>query len=235
MSTTPEHFPTETEGLPEARPSELVELADGDEFDLRIAPVAKQLGDDDCADAGLQRLDPRADPEGAGGLRDRRQRREPGRHGGDRPLARPAAREPLRRHPRDPGARSRSASASRPGSRSRTRASTGTTRTSARTTARRWGSTATSSSSPPTPTTGRPANREAAPDARRHPARGRQGRAVQPRRDDALGDGPLRRRAAGERRDGSLADGAGSARSCASTSPTPPTPACSRSRCRARG
>jgi FtsP/CotA-like multicopper oxidase with cupredoxin domain len=39
-----EHFPTEIEGLPEARGSEVVELDDGDRFDLRIAPVAKQLG-----------------------------------------------------------------------------------------------------------------------------------------------------------------------------------------------
>jgi FtsP/CotA-like multicopper oxidase with cupredoxin domain len=45
MSSTSHHFPTETEGLPEARPPELVELADGDRFDLRIAPVAKRLGD----------------------------------------------------------------------------------------------------------------------------------------------------------------------------------------------
>jgi FtsP/CotA-like multicopper oxidase with cupredoxin domain len=43
MSTF-EHFPTEIAGLPETRPPETVELADGDEFDLRIAPVAKQLG-----------------------------------------------------------------------------------------------------------------------------------------------------------------------------------------------
>jgi FtsP/CotA-like multicopper oxidase with cupredoxin domain len=43
MSTS-EHFPTETEGLPEARRSEHVELDDSDRFDLRIAPVAKQLG-----------------------------------------------------------------------------------------------------------------------------------------------------------------------------------------------
>ena len=35
--------------------------------------------------------------------------------------------------------------------------------------------------------------------ARRHPAGGRQGRAVQPLRDDLRGDGPLRRRAAGRR------------------------------------
>jgi len=44
MSTTPDHFPTDVAGLPEAGTSELVELSDGDEFDLRIAPVAKQLG-----------------------------------------------------------------------------------------------------------------------------------------------------------------------------------------------
>ena len=37
MSTT-DRFPTETEGLQEATPSETVELADGQEFDLRIAP-----------------------------------------------------------------------------------------------------------------------------------------------------------------------------------------------------
>jgi FtsP/CotA-like multicopper oxidase with cupredoxin domain len=46
MSTVPDHFPTEVAGLPEARASELVELADGDQFDLRIAPVAKRLGDE---------------------------------------------------------------------------------------------------------------------------------------------------------------------------------------------
>jgi FtsP/CotA-like multicopper oxidase with cupredoxin domain len=45
MSTTSEHFPTDTAGLPRARAPETVELADGDEFDLSIAPVVKQLGD----------------------------------------------------------------------------------------------------------------------------------------------------------------------------------------------
>src|SRR5690242_8493980 len=45
MSTTSDHFPTEVAGLPEARATELVELVDADRFDLRIAPVAKQLGD----------------------------------------------------------------------------------------------------------------------------------------------------------------------------------------------
>src|SRR4029453_4130901 len=38
-------FPTSTEGLPECRPSPIVELRDGDTLDLRIAPVVKQLGD----------------------------------------------------------------------------------------------------------------------------------------------------------------------------------------------
>ena len=42
---TSDQFPTDPAGLPEAHTSELVELADGDEFDLRIAPVAKRLGD----------------------------------------------------------------------------------------------------------------------------------------------------------------------------------------------
>src|SRR5215210_440160 len=38
-------FPRETEGLPEARNTELVELADGDEFELEIVPVKKRIGD----------------------------------------------------------------------------------------------------------------------------------------------------------------------------------------------
>src|SRR3954454_1199376 len=43
MSTS-EHFPTEIEGLPEARRTEIVELSNGDQFDLHIAPVTKRLG-----------------------------------------------------------------------------------------------------------------------------------------------------------------------------------------------
>src|SRR5215207_5314568 len=46
MSITPDHFPTEVEGLPEAHAPERVQLADGDEFDLRIGPVAKRIGGD---------------------------------------------------------------------------------------------------------------------------------------------------------------------------------------------
>jgi FtsP/CotA-like multicopper oxidase with cupredoxin domain len=42
---TIDQLPTTTEGLPEARETELVELADGDEFDLEITPVRKRIGD----------------------------------------------------------------------------------------------------------------------------------------------------------------------------------------------
>jgi FtsP/CotA-like multicopper oxidase with cupredoxin domain len=38
-------FPSATEGLPDARRPEVVELSDGDEFDLEIVPVRKQIGD----------------------------------------------------------------------------------------------------------------------------------------------------------------------------------------------
>jgi len=46
MSITPDHFPTEVEGLPEAHAPERVQLSDGDEFNLRIGPVAKRIGHD---------------------------------------------------------------------------------------------------------------------------------------------------------------------------------------------
>jgi FtsP/CotA-like multicopper oxidase with cupredoxin domain len=38
-------LPTETQGLPAAARPEIVELSDGDSFDLEIAPVAKRIGD----------------------------------------------------------------------------------------------------------------------------------------------------------------------------------------------
>ena len=43
--TQADQFPTDATGLPESRAPELVELSDGDHFHLRIAPVAKRLGD----------------------------------------------------------------------------------------------------------------------------------------------------------------------------------------------
>jgi FtsP/CotA-like multicopper oxidase with cupredoxin domain len=41
----PDHFPTETTGLPACRRPEIVELSDGAALDLEIGPVAKRLGD----------------------------------------------------------------------------------------------------------------------------------------------------------------------------------------------
>jgi FtsP/CotA-like multicopper oxidase with cupredoxin domain len=40
-----QELPTDTTGLPEAARSEVVELADGDQIELDIAPVAKRIGD----------------------------------------------------------------------------------------------------------------------------------------------------------------------------------------------
>ena len=45
MSNGADHFPREATGLAEAEAPRMVELGDGDEFELRIAPVAKQLGE----------------------------------------------------------------------------------------------------------------------------------------------------------------------------------------------
>jgi FtsP/CotA-like multicopper oxidase with cupredoxin domain len=45
MSTQADQFPTETSGLVEAQEPEVIELEDGEEFELRIAPVVKQIGD----------------------------------------------------------------------------------------------------------------------------------------------------------------------------------------------
>ena len=44
-ASTTDHFSTETAGLPACVDSELVEVPAGDVFELRIAPVTKQLGD----------------------------------------------------------------------------------------------------------------------------------------------------------------------------------------------
>ena len=46
MNRTPDRFPTAVDGLPEAHAPEHVELADGEQYELRIAPVAKRIGDD---------------------------------------------------------------------------------------------------------------------------------------------------------------------------------------------
>ena len=41
-----EAFPTSTEGLPEAAPPPVIDLADGETTELRIGPVTKQIGDE---------------------------------------------------------------------------------------------------------------------------------------------------------------------------------------------
>ena len=46
MPTDTSPFPTETEGLPEPVGSEIVEPGEGTPYELRIAPVAKRIGDD---------------------------------------------------------------------------------------------------------------------------------------------------------------------------------------------
>ena len=151
-----DHFPTDATGLPEARASELVELSDGDSSRSADRSGRQATGRRDGPDAGLQRVDPRTDLEGAGGLGGHRRRREPGRHGRHGSLAWAAAGEPLRRNARDAARRWRWARGSPRASRSPIRGCTGTTRISARTTGRRWACTATCSSSRPTRTTGRP-------------------------------------------------------------------------------
>src|SRR4051812_35935328 len=40
-----EAFPTDPTGLPAARPTELIELADGQVFEMSIEPIAKQIGE----------------------------------------------------------------------------------------------------------------------------------------------------------------------------------------------
>ena len=145
----------DTTGLPDAVTPEVVELADGEAVELRIAPVRKRLGDATVRMLAYNGSIPGPTlrvREGTEIVVDVAERRRPRDDGA---LARAAARQPLRRDARDAGADPGRRRASRTGSRSPTPACTGTTRTSGRTTARSWASTATSSSSRPIPTTGR--------------------------------------------------------------------------------
>src|SRR5687767_4970851 len=45
MHTTTDQFPTTTAGLPASRPHDIVDVGDGEAFELQIAPVTKQIGD----------------------------------------------------------------------------------------------------------------------------------------------------------------------------------------------
>src|SRR5437764_7525222 len=46
QTTHTDVFPTDPAGLPEARPTDIVELGDGELFEMTIEPVAKRIGDD---------------------------------------------------------------------------------------------------------------------------------------------------------------------------------------------
>ena len=148
-------FPTEIEGLPEARRAEVVELADGDEFHLRVAPVAKRLGSAEVRMLAYNGSIPGPIlkvKEGSEVVVDVENQGDLGPRSTGTACGSTTATTGRTRRRR----RSRSAAASRPAAGSRTRASTGTTRTSVRTTARRWGCTATSWLSRPTLATGPP-------------------------------------------------------------------------------
>ena len=75
--THPTEFPSATEGLPDARRPEIIELSDGDEFELEIAPVKKQIGDATVRMLAYNGSDPRPDAEGAAGRNDHGARHEP--------------------------------------------------------------------------------------------------------------------------------------------------------------
>ena len=155
MTASTQKFPRDTAGLPAATATEVVELGDGDRFALRIAPVTKRIGDATVRMLAYNGSIPGPTlrvPEGAEVIVDIENE-------GD--LEATVHWHGLRLDNRYDGTHETQevmpiGGATRRVSRSRTRASTGTTRTSARTTARSWACTATASSFPPTPTTGRP-------------------------------------------------------------------------------
>src|SRR5262245_66472076 len=46
VHSEPAGFPTDVTDLPEAAPSAILDLEDGDAVELRVAPVAKRIGED---------------------------------------------------------------------------------------------------------------------------------------------------------------------------------------------
>ena len=147
-------FPTDTTGLPESSPTQTIDLADGEETELRISPVAKRIGD------ATVRMLAYNGPVPGPTLRVREGSEVVVKVANDGDLDATVHWHGLRLDNRYDGTHETQApipvgGTSPIGSSSPIPASTGTTRTSARTTARSSASTATSSSSPPTPTTGR--------------------------------------------------------------------------------
>ena len=215
-------FPRETEGLPEARKTELVELADGDEFELEIEPVKKRIGDATVRMLAYNGSVPGPTlkvPQGATitvhvtnhgdldatvhwhGLR--LENRYDGTHETQAPI-------PVGETLHLPGARARPRRLLVPPAHPRgLRPGDGPVR-----------------EHPRHPERARllaARQPRAAAHPRRHPDRGRADRRVQRVGDDARGDGPLRQRDARRRRAGPRRSRPSAARSCASTSPTPPT------------
>jgi hypothetical protein len=68
--TVRDPFSTDTTGLPAATRTHILDVADGESFDLRAGPVRKQLGEVDVRIACLQWLHSGTDPESYAGLRD---------------------------------------------------------------------------------------------------------------------------------------------------------------------
>jgi FtsP/CotA-like multicopper oxidase with cupredoxin domain len=198
MTTSSDRFPTDVGGLPEAHTPGVVELADGDEFDLRITPVAKRLGDATVrmlayngsipgptlkvrqGSEVVVRIENEGDMETTvhwHGLR--LENRYDGTHETQRPMEAGERFSARVRFP-DPGVywyhpHIREDYGQEMGLYGNVLVEARRCRLLAACTPR------------------------GGPDARRHPHRGREGGAVQPHRADALGDGSLRRRAARKR------------------------------------
>ena len=147
-------FPTDPTGLPEAAALPTLELADGDTVDLRVAPVAKRLGDSTVRMLGYNGSIPVP-------LHVQQGSEVIVNVTNDGDLDTTVHWHGLRLENKYDGVPHETqqpipiGAASPTASNSRTPACTGTTRTSARTTPRRWASTATSSSSPQNRGTGR--------------------------------------------------------------------------------
>ena len=86
-------FPSAVAGLPGVQPSPVVDVPDGGVFYLRIAPVAKRIGEDTVRMLAYNGSIPGPDVAGARGIRDHGGGRQRGRSRGDRPLARPPPRQ----------------------------------------------------------------------------------------------------------------------------------------------
>ena len=148
-------FPTDPTGLPEAAAPQILELADGDTVDLRVAPVAKRLGDSTVRMLGYNGSIPGPT------LRVQQGSEVIVNVTNDGDLDTTVHWHGLRLENKYDGVPHETQQPIPIGGsftyriHSRTPACTGTTRTSARTTPRRWASTATSSSSPQNRGTGR--------------------------------------------------------------------------------